>query len=150
MWCFEFPSIDIRSLPRCASCTQGRGLHQGWAFGLVTCSSKDMLGHNRLLGDRADLSGRCHPASCPFQPFTVRRRLPPRLQQLQLRAQTENSSNGEQEKKPSGGSQEANKDKNNALRAQRNRKGKNKYRKLEDASLKADDFNPIALGRRSR
>ena len=120
------------------------------AFGLVICSSKVMFGHNRLLGDRADLSGKCHPASCPFQPFAVLRRLPPRLQQLQLRAQTDNSSNGEQEKKPPGGSQEANKDKNNAFRAQRNRKGKNRNRKEEDASLKADDFNPIALGRRSR
>ena len=120
------------------------------AFGLIICSSKVMFGHNRLLGDRADLSGKYHPASCPFQPYAVCKRLPPRLQQLQLRAQTENSSNGEQEKKPPGGSQEANKEKNNAFRAHRNRKGKTRNRKEEDASLKADDFNPIALGRRSR
>jgi hypothetical protein len=109
-----------------------------------------MSGHFRLQGDRADLSARYHPASCPFHPFATRKRFPSRLQQLQLRAQTENSSNGEQDEEAPLGSQQSNKDKNSALRAQRYKKGRNRNRKLEDASLKADDFNPIALGRRSR
>ena len=108
-----------------------------------------MLGQSSLLSDRPVVSGRCSSSLCPLQPFTLRKKPAPRLSQL-VRAQTENSSNGEQDKRASGNSQNQSKDKSNAGRGQRNRKGKGKSRKEEDASLNADDFNPIALGRRSR
>ncbi len=108
-----------------------------------------MLGQSSLLTERPVVSGRCTSPSCPFQPFALRRRNAPRLSQF-IRAQTEKSSNGQQDKRVSGNSQDPSKDKSNAAKGQRNRKAKLKNRKEEDSSLNADDFNPIALGRRSR
>ena len=106
-----------------------------------------MLGQSSLLSERPAVSGRCTSLSCPFQPFALRRRSAPKLSQL-VRAQTENSSNGEQDKRVSGNGQGPNKDRSNAPRGQRNKRAKDKSRQGEDASLNADDFNPIALGRR--
>ena len=107
-----------------------------------------MLGQCSLLSERPGVLGSCTSVSCPLQSF-ARRNSAPRLSLL-VRAQTENSSNGEQDKKPSGSTQDPSKDKSSASRAQRSRKGKNRKNETEDASLNAEDFNPIALGRRSR
>lgn len=108
-----------------------------------------MLKQSSLLSERPVVSGRCTSLSCPFQPFALRRRSAHRSSQL-VRAQTENSSNGEQNKRVPGNGPDPSRDKSNAARGQRIRKAKNKNKVPEDASLNADDFNPIALGRRSR
>ena len=108
-----------------------------------------MLGQSSLLSERPVVSGRCTSLSCPFQPFALRRRSAPRQSQL-VRAQTDNSSNGEQGTRVPGNGQGPNRDRNSPPRGQRNKRAKDKSRKEEDASLNADDFNPIALGRRSR
>ena len=49
-----------------------------------------------------------------------------------------------------GSSQESSKEKSSVARSQKNRKGRSTNKKEQDASLNAEDFNPIALGRRSR
>lgn len=108
-----------------------------------------MLGQSRLLSDLPASSGRCHSAFCPHRHIQLNKRSPPR-QPLLVRAQADDSSNGEQDKKVAASSQEAGKEKSSAARSQRNRKGKNRNKKPQDATLNADDFNPIALGRRSR
>ena len=67
-----------------------------------------------------------------------------------MRAQTENSSNGEQDREVSGSSKESSKEKTSLAKSQKIRKGRSRNKEEQDASLNAEDFNPIALGRRSR
>ena len=108
-----------------------------------------MLRPCRLPSELPGPSARCSCATSPFQLPAARTRAPCR-RALRLRAQTGNSSNGEQDGKVSGSGKDSSKEKTSLARSQKIRKGRSRNKEEQDASLNAEDFNPIALGRRSR